>query len=377
MLHGASGSSISPSGMARCPIDPPHAFAVMRLIARRPVLAFSVAFLVFTQAAVSWGQERSVACSPGESPSFLSAASDIRYGCGYLLESSPPNYAGASTYFRQAVAKEPNNAVARYLLGVSLAGMGEAEAAMAAFAEATRLDPQILDRINPLFERRPALRPAVQGSSSRTTPRATPSSSTPGSINRGTDGPTMFAVGARVEIEYRPGEWFPGVVTRADAGTCPYYRVRADVYGNGSSSDLGYGCKSVRAPTGLSQPIAGCGGSNPNCAPKSPPPLGRYTCNVTRWDVAERRVKYDYKGYFELLAGSRYRWLDNGGVGTYLYNPTSHAVTWGSGPLKAQGGRARFGLDGATPEVTIVMETEYTRSTGNAPIEWQCALESR
>ena len=88
-------------------------------------------------------------------------------------------------------------------------------------------------------------------------------------------------------------------------------------------------------------------------------------------------MKYDYKGYFELLAGNRYRWLDNGGTGTYVYNPAGHAIRWGSGPLLAQGGRASYGLDGSTPEITIVMETEYTRRTGNQPIEWQCARESR
>jgi len=180
-----------------------------------------------------------------------------------------------------------------------------------------------------------------------------------------------------VEIEYRPGEWFPGVVTRVDPGPCPYYRVQADVYGRGDPSELGYVCGSVRAPTGIARPGAACGGSNPNCPPKSPPPRGRYTCDVTRWDVAQRQVKYDYQGYFELLPGGRYRWLDNGGTGTYAYDPANFRVSWKGGPLLARGGRAEYGLDGATPEITITFETEYTRRTGNEPVRWQCGRQER
>jgi hypothetical protein len=33
---------------------------------------------------------------------------------------------------------------------------------------------------------------------------------------------------------------------------------------------------------------------------------------------------------------------------------------------------ATYDLDGDTPEITIVVETDYTRRTGNAAPRWQC-----
>jgi hypothetical protein len=322
-------------------------------------------------------------CERTESAAFLTAASDIQSGCGYLLESQPANYVLAASNFRMALTKEPGNAVAHFLLGVSLAGYGETAQARTALAQAKQYDPQIMMKAEALFERSPALRTLAQaalaepGAPAAPRPSATdvpPPGKAPEKAPAADPAPNAaFAVGAAVEIEYRNGEWFPGVVTSVDPGVCPYYNVRADVYGNGRPSTLGYGCKTVRAPTGIATPVAACGGSNPNCKPKSPPPLGRYTCDVTRWDVADKRVKFDYKGYFELLAGGRYRWLDDGGTGTYAYDAKTHAVSWRTGPLRAQGGTAVYGLDGKTPEITITFATDYTRRTGNEPVRWQCA----
>jgi hypothetical protein len=334
-------------------------------------LAASLCFAVASPAAAQAPCERGT-----ESPAFLSAANDIAYGCGYLLESRPPEFVLAASNFRLALNKEPANAVAHFLLGVSLAGAGEVEQARAALAQAKQHDPQIMAKAEALFERSPALRTAVENATAdrvAAAPRSTTTRAAAPAAPAAPASQAAFAVGAAVEIEYRNGEWFPGVVTSVDAGACPYYRVRADVYGKGDPSTLGYGCKSVRAPTGIAQPVAACGGSNPNCKPKSPPPLGRYACNVTRWDVAEKRAKFDYKGYFELMAGGRYRWLDNGGTGTYAYDAKTHAVSWRSGPLRAQGGTAEYGLDGKTPEITITFVTDYTRRTGNQPVRWQCA----
>lgn len=330
------------------------------------VLAISVCFAVVNDLAAQTPCARST-----DSPAFLSAASDIAYGCGYLLESKPPQYALAETNFRQALHKEPANAVAHFLLGVSFAGGGQRDSAQAAFARAREHDAQIMTKAAELFERAPALRalvdaalapvPAVAAGAPAAPKPAAPDAPVTPAV-RAPAAAKAFEVGAAVEIEYRNGEWFPGVVTSVAGGACPYYRVRADVYGNGNPSNLGYGCKSVRAPTGIKAPVAQCGGSNPNCKPSAPPPLGRYACNVTRWDVAERRVKFDYKGYFELLAGGRYRWLDNGGTGTYAYDARTHAVSWRSGPLRAQGGVATYGLDGKTPEITITF----------GETRWQC-----
>ena len=205
-----------------------------RVIARCAVLVL----LLCGRATLATGQDASADCSPGGPPAFLTAANDIHYGCEYLVDATPPNYTQAASYFRQALEKEPNNAVARYLLGVSLAGSGDAAGARAALAEATRLDPRVRAKIDPFFQNRPALLAAAEGTTAAPATAADRPAASP--ARRPAPPPAArpaaaaaaggaFPVGARVEIEYRVGEWFPGVVTSADPGVCAYYNVRADV----------------------------------------------------------------------------------------------------------------------------------------------------
>lgn len=316
-----------------------------------------------------------------DTPSFLSAANDVYYGCGYLVKSTPPQYAMAANYFRDAIRKEPENAAALYFLGITEAGQGRADAARESFAAATRIDPTIAERVGTLIARQPALPALVERTLSPAANAPAPAAAqaarpapTPAARTDAPAAARAFAVGARVEVQYSAGNWIPGVVTAADPGACPYYRVEHDAYGNGSKATLGYFCGSVRAPTGVAQPRPSCGGSNPNCPPTSPPPLGNYTCDQVTWDVAAGRARNEYKGYVALLAGGRYRWLDDGGTGTYRYDSATRRVRWLTGPLVAQGGVAEYGLDGTTPEITITFETAYTRQTGNEPPRWQCGL---
>ena len=112
----------------------------------------------------------------------------------------------------------------------------------------------------------------------------------------------------------------------ADAGGCAYYRVRADPYGKGDPSELGYGCTSVRAPTGIARPVAACGGSNPNCPPTSPPPLGTYICTEQVWQGPGAVPQYRPRnhGSITLLRGGRYRMFDDGAVGRYAYDETAY-----------------------------------------------------
>ena len=98
------------------------------------------------------------------------------------------------------------------------------------------------------------------------------------------------------------------------------------------------------------------------------PPLGRYVCHHIWWNVAQGRSIFDYKGYFELLPGKEYRWLDDGGTGRYVTDPTTGAPAWRSGPLaEKQPRETTYRLDGSTHEIVLAFEQ---------PMEWQCTLES-
>ena len=329
-------------------------------------------------ASASAQASRPLPCAPdAPSPSFLTAASDIEYACGYLLRSRPPNFTLAASNLRLALAKEPRNADAQLLFAVSLAAGGETAEAQQALAAAEGVDRGARERLSRFLAAHPQLRAPVQaafappaaaapGAPGARPGPAVPAPATPGAAAR------AFRVGERVEVEYRNGFWVPGVVTSVDAGACPAYRVRHDPYGDGVQRELVYYCRTTRAVTGVAQPRAECGGSNGNCPPTSPPPLGRYVCDQS----SNGTTRPIYHGYFELLPGGRYRWLDNGGTGTYRYDPATHGVRFLTGPMRGRG-QPRYGLDGSTPEITITMATPYTRRTGNAPPVWQCGLRRR
>lgn len=290
-------------------------------------------------------------------------------------------YTGAIVNFRQASMLRPENAEYHFLLGTALASDGQWDDARTAFAKAVALQPDLQGRVDGWLARAPGTKlrkdePAARPAPVPQTPAAprTPAAA-PAAPADPTEPTRAFAVGDRVEVAYRVGEWVPGVVVAADPGVCPYYRVRADAYGNGNPSELGYFCKSVRAPTGIAAPRAACGGSNPNCAPTSPPPLGAYACTEQVWQGpgATPQFRPRYHGTITLLAGNRYRLFDNGAVGRYRYDAATHRIEWIGAGMAGRGGVATYGLDGTTPEITIVFASDYTRRTGNEPPRWQCA----
>lgn len=271
------------------------------------------------------------------------------------------SFSSAATSFRQAAMLRPENADYHFLLGTALASDRRLDDAREAFARAVALKPE--------------LKPRVDAWLAAEAPRPPAGEAAPAAAGAPGTG-AAFAVGDRVEIEYRKGEWFPGVVTAVDAGGCAYYRVRADPYGRGDPSNLGYGCRSVRAPTGIAPAKAGCGGSNPNCAPTSAPPVGTYICTEQIWQGPGAVPQYRPRnhGSITLLAGGRYRMFDDGPVGRYRYDARTYRIDWIGAGMAGRGGVATFGLDGTTPEITIVFETAYTRRTGNQPPRWQCGL---
>jgi hypothetical protein len=92
--------------------------------------------------------------------------------------------------------------------------------------------------------------------------------------------------------------------------------------------------------------------------------LGEYACDENHWDVSARRMVYQPRGYFELLPGGRYRWLDNGGEGTYRYSAADHQIAWLTGPLaEKQPSGTTYQRNQRTTQIDI-------RFAGD--VEWSC-----
>lgn len=289
------------------------------------------------------------------------------------------SYSIAATNFRQAAMLRPNNAQYQFLLAAALMADRRTDEAREFFAKALQLDPTLKPQADAWLGTAPAA-PAVpvpmsvpaQPVAPSVVPPARPVERVPDTARNG-----VWQPGDQVEVEYRTGFWIPGVVTYAQPGPCPYYRVRADAYGKGNPSELGYVCGAVRAPTGVVAPRAECGGSNPNCPPVAPPPLGTYTCSEPVWQGpgANPQFRDKYHGPLTLLSGGRYRMHDGGAIGRYRYDPATYRIDWTGGDIAGRGGVGSYGLDGTTPEITIVFDTETARRNGGPVSRWQCGLD--
>jgi Flp pilus assembly protein TadD len=284
-------------------------------------------------------------------------------------------YSGAATAYRQATMLRPDVAEFKFLLATALASDGRWEEAREFFDKAAAQDPALRARADEWLARDPSAKPAP-APEPKPAPAPAPQPAAPAArpapaaaipVAKAPPSP-VFKVGDAVEIEYTKGRWIPGIVTSVDAGACPYYRVRADAYGNGNPSNLGYGCSTVRAPTGVGPVVAACGGSNANCRPTSPPPLGSYRCSTMIWQGTNVQPQYreQYHGSLEVLSGGRYRFQKGGAVGRYTYDARTYAVRWTGGALDNRGAVTTYGLDGKRPEFTI------TFGAGSQAAKWQC-----
>lgn len=92
--------------------------------------------------------------------------------------------------------------------------------------------------------------------------------------------------------------------------------------------------------------------------------LGEYACDENHWDVAARRMVFQPRGYFTLHPGGRYRWLDDGGEGSYQFNADSSQIAWTSGPLaEKQPQRSSYRRNQTTTQIDIL----FTEN-----VEWSC-----
>jgi hypothetical protein len=351
----------------------------MRHSKRSPIRSF----LVATGLVLAFAGGPAYAQAPGSPESY------INYGReAYAAQ----NFGMAATNFRQAAMLKPDNAEYQFLLATALMRDRRADEAREFFARAVQLDPSLKAQADAWLATAPAPAapspalplppgaPAPQAPVALPAPPRAPAPQAPVATPApprarapapapAPSAPRVFQPGDAVEVEYRNGFWIPGVVTAADGGACPYYRVSADAYGKGNPSNLGYGCKSVRAPTGVAAVKAECGGSNPNCPPTSPPPLATYICRQTIWQGpgANPQFRDEYRGPLTLLSGGRYRLYEGGAVGRYRYDPTTHRVDFTGGDIAGRGGVGSYGLDVKTPEITIVFG-------GDSNSNWQCGL---
>lgn len=322
-------------------------------------------------------------CGPLHAQAPGTPESYVKYGREALEARS---YGMAATNFRQAAMLQPNNAEYQFLLAAALMSDGRADEAREFFAKAVQLDPSLKAQADSWLAMAPPARPqapALPAPPRTPAPAPAPAPALPAApVAPAAPAPApvaqppagvedSFRPGDAVEVEYRTGFWIPGVVTAADGGACPYYRVRADAYGKGNPSELGYFCRSVRAPTGVAPVRAECGGSNPNCPPSAPPPLGTYVCKELEWmgPGANPQFRDLYRGPLVLLSGGRYRLYDGGVVGRYRYNPANYRIDWTGGDIAGRGGVGSYGLDGKSPEITIDF------GTGDRKSSWQCGLQ--
>ncbi|MBC7915866.1 MAG: hypothetical protein H7Y07_17290, partial [Pyrinomonadaceae bacterium] len=96
--------------------------------------------------------------------------------------------------------------------------------------------------------------------------------------------------------------------------------------------------------------------------------LGPYVCDFQQYQGntgTGRAFKSVYKGYFVLKANGTYRWLDNGGTGKYRYDAKTGSITWLSGEMKTIAPRATVFRDGQkVAQIDVKFDDNYTWGCG-------------
>lgn len=91
---------------------------------------------------------------------------------------------------------------------------------------------------------------------------------------------------------------------------------------------------------------------------------GDYACDEGHWSMSEQRMIYQVRGAFTLHPDGTYRWLDNGGSGTFRYDADTRQVTWLTGPLADKQSRM---TTYKRNEKTTQIDIRFTDD-----VEWSC-----
>lgn len=98
---------------------------------------------------------------------------------------------------------------------------------------------------------------------------------------------------------------------------------------------------------------------------------GNYTCHVNVWNGPNASPAYrsDYQGYFQLRKDGTYRWLDDGSIGKYKYDPATGKITWLSGYFKSHNIRSTMYQPGTTVSQISVQYSENYK--------WECGCKKK
>lgn len=282
-------------------------------------------------------------CDPdGPTPSFLSAANEVYYGCGWLFKSTPPQYFQAIGRFQTALTKEPDNAIALYLLGAAWAGYGHPDSARVALERALELDPNVATTLAPRFATARALaakvnavlHPAPAAPAPAVTPAPAAPPATPAKPATPKPAPA-FKAGDLVDVRVAGSDWVPGTVVSVE-----------DEYGDGSRYLFMVKSRVVQSdptrettnriyPQDIRPRSTTLPAPSKNPAPGGALVYGAYNC-VYQTFSAQRGVQRTPQGSLTLRADGTYRRYDNGDSGRYRYDARSGAITWLSGPVADQ-----------------------------------------
>jgi hypothetical protein len=305
---------------------------------------------------------------------FMSAENEIFYGCGALFRSKPPEYFSAIGRFRSALARDPENAVAEFLLGVAYAGYDQPDSARAALGRALALDPGVARTLAPRLAERPALRArvgALLSGAPAPAPAAAPApapAAAPAPATAPAPAPA-FRPGDVVEVLGSGDAWERGVVVSANDenrdGSLFTYHVRRRLVPKDPATEVVSKVYPPRIRAATAAPPA------PAEAPAAPGALvyGAYACAFEYWSgpPAARQRQREEKGSLLLRPDGTYRHYDNGATGRYRYDAATGALTWLSGPLAAlRPERTTFRRNRATAQIDIRQRGDY---------EWSCGTD--
>lgn len=305
--------------------------------------------------------------SGGSETSFLSVGSTFLYGQGYFEKKE---YDLANMYFKQAYAKDSTNAFVNYQIAASLLKQKnkyKAEEAQPYWQAAIRLNPGLQQRLEKEF-------PEIKNGTS-TNPVTAGNATSKGltayiedlKYSQATGGSKTAMNTPGLDVLYGYGYYekgdydlaamrFRNAVAKAPDDAYANYLLGVSLLAQGETKESNaYLAKALAGDPSLKQTagtdvakakadfqkkqkdkeIKPSVDTKPTFGGKLV--YGDYTCTQTVWNGSNTTGGFGppiAKGYFALKSNGTYRWLDNGGSGTYRYDEKTGNITWLSGPLR-------------------------------------------